>query len=86
MFVPPPRFYLPVPDSPFDSIEYDSFMSDIDQGEMFLNNFVDPELVPYMGVDVTAVMKDEIKKDDKYIWMRWNRWAIGGLSIPLRHN
>ena len=37
-----PRFYLPVPDSLFDSIEYDSYMADIDQGEMFLNYFCDP--------------------------------------------
>ena len=40
-----PRFYLPCPDSLFDSIEYDSFMSDIDQGEMFLNYFSDPDLL-----------------------------------------
>lgn len=29
-----PRFYLPCPDSLFDSIEYNSYMSDIDQGEI----------------------------------------------------
>ena len=38
-----PRFYMPTPDSVFDAIEYESWMGDIDQGEMFLNYPVDPE-------------------------------------------
>ena len=41
-----PRFYLPIPDSIFDGIEYDSWMADTDQGEMFLNYFADPALLP----------------------------------------
>ena len=42
-----PRFYLPTPDSVFDSIEYNSWSGDIDQGEMFLNYFADPELLKF---------------------------------------
>lgn len=62
-----PRFYVSCPDSLFYSIEYDSFMSDIDQGEMFLNYFSDPELLPYMGVDVTeAVMNSEHETGNKH--------------------
>ena len=53
-----PRFYLPTPDSIFDSIDYLSWMADTDQGEMFLNYFADPDLWPYMGVDVTEVIKN----------------------------
>ena len=52
-----PRFYLPVPDSLFVSIDYASFMSDIDQGEMLLSYFCDPTLLPYMGVDVTEAVR-----------------------------
>ena len=78
-----PRFYLPCPDSLFDSIEYDSFTSDIDQGEMFLNYFSDPELLPYMGVDVTeAVMNSKHETGNKHTWMRWNRWAMGVRQSP----
>ena len=66
-----PRFYLPTPDSLFDSIEYDSFMSDIDQGKIFLNYFADPELVPHMGIDVTEAMKEKTQKASRYIWMGW---------------
>lgn len=79
-----PRFYLPVPESLFDSIDYNSYMSDIDQGEMFLNYFSDPELVPYMGVDVTeAVLAGNRKEHNKKIWMRWNRWAMGVRQSPF---
>ena len=52
-----PRFYLPNPDAVFDSIEYQAWMGDIDQGEMFLNYFVDPELLPFLGVDVTEIVR-----------------------------
>ena len=52
-----PRFYLPTPDSVFDSIEYNSWSGDIDQCEMFLNYFADPELLKYLGVDVTEIVR-----------------------------
>ena len=78
-----PRFYLPVLDSLFDSIDYESYMSDIDQGEMFLNYFCDPELPPYMGVDVTeAVCGSAFDTSQRRIWMRWNRWAMGVRQSP----
>ena len=78
-----PRFYLPVPDSLFDSIDYASFMSDIDQGEMFLNYFCDPTLLPYMGVDVTeAVRHSSFDTLQRCIWVRWNRWAMGVRQSP----
>ena len=72
-----PRFYLPNPDAVFDSIDYDSWMGDIDQGEMFLNYPVDPELLPFIGVDVTEIIKDTPwDTGNKRTWFRWNRWAI----------
>ena len=78
-----PRFYLPVPDSLFDLIEYNSFMPDIDQGEMFLNYFSDPELVSYMGVNVTeAVASGDSSLCKKRVWMRWNRWDMGVRQSP----
>ena len=59
-------------------------MSDIDQGEMFLNYFSDPDLLPHMGVDVTqAVRNSEHDTDSRQIWMRWNRWAIGFDNPPM---
>ena len=68
-----PRFFLPVPDSLFDAIEFNSWMSDTDQGEMFLNYFADPALLPYLGVDVTEVLKSQFGDlKGKRIWLRWN--------------
>ena len=78
-----PRFYLPTPDAVFDSMEYGCWMSDIDQGEMFLNYFADPELLKYLGVDVTEIVRGTESDDGrKRIWMRWNRWAMGLRQSP----
>ena len=78
-----PRFYLPTPDSVFDSIEYRSWMADTDQGEMFLNYFTDPCLQQYMGVDVTEVVRgSEFDTGKERIWMRWNRWPMGVRQSP----
>jgi len=78
-----PRFYLPTPDSVFDSIEYQSWMADTDQGEIFLNYFADPHLISYMGVDVTEVVKgSEFDTGKARTWMRWNRWPMGVRQSP----
>lgn len=78
-----PRFYLPVPDAVFDSIEFGCWMGDIDQGEMFLNYFADPELLKYLGVDVTEIVRGtDLDNGCKRIWMRWNRWAMGLRQSP----
>ena len=83
-----PRFYLPIPDSIFDGIEYDSWMADTDQGEMFLNYFADPDLLPYMGVDVAwigAIYR--ASKDTIGILVSQEKWTraqeIVNKQIPL---
>ena len=78
-----PRFYLPSPDSVFDSIEYQGWMADTDQGEMFLNYFTNPFLWAYMGVDVTEVVKNSVFDTGKArVWMRWNRRPMGVRQFP----
>lgn len=81
-----PRFFLPTPDSIFDAIEYNAWMADTDQGEMFLNYFVDPELLPYLGVDMTDIARgSEFDNQKEKVWFRWNRWHHGGSSVPIHH-
>ena len=78
-----PRFYLSTPDSVFDFIDYNCWMGDIDQGEMFLNYFAYPELLKYLGVDATEIVRGtELDNGCKRIWLRWNRWAMGLRPSP----
>lgn len=78
-----PRFFLPSPDSLFDAIEYNSWMSGTDQGEMFLNYFADPTLLPCLGVDATEVFKHLERREGKgRIWIRWCRWPMGVRQSP----
>lgn len=79
-----PRFYLPTPDAVFDAIEYSSWMGDIDQGEMFLNYPADPELVSYLGVDVTEVVRNtDWDNGSVRVWFRWTRWPMGVRQSPI---
>ena len=79
-----PRFYMSTPDSVFDSIEYEYWMGDIDQGEMFLNYPVDPQLLQYLGVDVTEIVKGaEFYSGKSRVRFRWTRWPMGVRQSPF---
>lgn len=78
---------MPTPDSVFDAIEYESWMGDIDQGEMFLNYPVDPHLLKYLGVDVTEIVKDTVfYNGKKESVVQVDALAHGGASITLCHH
>ena len=52
-----PNFFLPTIDLILRNADADTWFGDIDLGEMFLNYWLDEELRPYAGVDVSALGK-----------------------------
>lgn len=88
-----PNFFLPTIDSILRNADKDFWFGDIDLGEMFLNFWLDEELRPYAGVDVTEMGKRFFNKQsgqlefvhEKIIarlWERWERTLMGLQSSP----
>ena len=87
-----PNFFLPTIDSILRNADDETWFGDIDLGEMFLNYWLDEELRPYAGVDV-SLLGDRIWLKDgstvfeevgvkKKIWERWERTLMGFQSSP----
>ena len=80
-----PNLFLPTIDSILRNAD-----GDIDLGEMFLNYWLDEELRPYAGVDVSALGERIVLEDGsidfivtdakKKIWERWERMLM---RVPL---
>ena len=80
MFVP--WFPLPTVEQLLRVVERDSFMGDIDVGEMFLNCVMRKSLRIYCGVDVTPYFP-ELRTDEKgTVWLRWSRCGMGFKNSP----
>lgn len=82
-----PKFFLPTMASVLNYADDHTFYGDIDIGEMFLNYFLDPEIRPWAGVDVTALYSatnQECDRDtkSKRTLMRWERSLMGVRSSP----
>jgi hypothetical protein len=50
-----PNFFLPTITSVLQNADDKTFYGDIDIGEMFLNYFLDPDIRPWAGVDLSEV-------------------------------
>lgn len=75
-----PNFCLPTMASVLQNANYSTFYGDIDIGEMFLNYFLDPELRPWAGVDVTELstpINPSQTIDGERTSMRWERSLMG---------
>ena len=87
-----PNFFLPTIDSILRNADDETWFGDIDLGEMFLNYWLDEELRPYAGVDVTALGERVTLSDGstdfrdaatkRKIWERWERTLMGFQSSP----
>ena len=87
-----PNFFLPTIDSILRNADERTWFGDIDLGEMFLNYWLDEELRPYAGVDVTLLGERSIRPDGtiefqetnskKTLWERWERTLMGFQSSP----
>jgi len=74
-----PNFYLPSVDSLLLSSSTNTWFSDMDLGEMFLNFHLDKKVRSFAGVDVTKILNDPVKAKT---WKRWNRTLMGFKSSP----
>ena len=72
-----PNFMLPKIDSVLNNATLTSWFGDIDLGEMFLNYFLDPQIRPCAGVDVTGSLRDKPQPERERLLMRWERSMMG---------
>ena len=70
-----PNFALPTIDSVLRGANQDTWFSDIDLGEMFLNYFLDEDLRKFAGVDVREIGGKQ--------WERWERTLMGFRPSPF---
>ena len=78
LWVPP--FNLPTTDSFTDCLEAESWMMDLDLGEIFLNFPLDPQLRPYCGIDLRPFFLEEA--GDRTLWQVWVRCMIVKILVP----
>lgn len=79
-----PWFSLPTCESHLRSVGPQTFMGDIDIGDMF-HNFMMHELVQRVaGIDLTPFFLEELawRRDVRMIWERWVRCAMGLKCSP----
>ncbi len=72
-----PNFFLCSVDSALMWANAETWYSDRDLGEMFLNYFLDEALRAYSGVDVT-----QVKAGAKAFWLAWGRTFMGFKPSP----
>jgi len=77
-----PSFFMPTADSLFRMIDFDTWLGNIDLGEMFLNFWLDPRIRPYAGVDISGLCTEEEKDGRKVVWERWERLLMGFRPSP----
>ena len=86
------KFFLLTINSILHNADDNTWFGDIDLGEMFLNYWLDEELRPYAGVDV-SLLGEHVELSDgsleftqtgfkKKIWERWERTLMGFQSSP----
>ena len=77
-----PWFPLPTVEQLLRVVETESYMGDIDVGEMFLNFVMHKSLRIFCGVDVTPYFP-EMKTDTRgTVWLRWSRCGMGFKNSP----
>jgi hypothetical protein len=76
-----PCFFLPTIRTHLRAVEENTFMVDLDIGEMFLNFILHKDLLALAGVDLSHYFEDE-----KYgpLWEAWHRPAMGLRLLPFQ--
>jgi hypothetical protein len=69
-----PTFALPSSDTLLDLLTPESWMSDMDMGEQFLNFHLHEALQPYCGIDVRPFFDCT---HTNTMWLRWSRCMMG---------
>ena len=69
-----PQFALPMVESTICAVEKGTFMADQDIRQMLLNFMIIEEVIPFCGVDVINMRKqDECENGIRGGWERWER-------------
>jgi hypothetical protein len=76
-----PRFILPTVQTHLRGVGPDTYMSDVDLGEFFLNFILHQTIRPYTGVDFTKYFPNE---KGSAVWEPWQRAAMGLRSSPYQ--
>jgi len=82
-----PNFALPQVDALIRSVNENSWMGDLDIGEMFLNFCLHPEVQRYCGVDLRPFFPQDCL-EGKTLWGVWTRCMMGLRPSPyvcIRH-
>lgn len=79
-----PNFGLPTVDTLLRGTGPNTWMVDLDIGEMFLNFMLDEHSRELVGVDITQFFTEEMTEDQKTLWERWVRCAMG-LKVSPNH-
>jgi len=77
-----PSFALPSTETLLDLLDSNSWMGDLDMGEMFLNFPLDVRLRPYCGIDLGPYL-DPKKTRGPTWWEAWQRCVMGLVSSPF---
>ncbi|MGA0861210.1 MAG: hypothetical protein ACO3R2_16720, partial [bacterium] len=75
-----PTFWLPTIDSLVRSLDANSWMTDRDIGDMFLNFPLHESARPYAGVDIKPILVAGETKQHR--WYQWTRNAMGFAPSP----
>lgn len=76
-----PSFSLPSIDSLLNLLDNDSWMGDLDMGEMFLNFPLDIKIRPYCGIDLRPYLDPDNSRKATW-WEAWTRCMMGLMSSP----
>jgi hypothetical protein len=74
-----PSFSLPGSEAILDMMDTDSFMMDMDLGEMFYNFPMHESIQPYCGLDLRPYFNPSSKRT---MWEWWSRCMMGWVAAP----
>jgi hypothetical protein len=79
-----PNFGLPTVETLLRATSPDTWMVDLDIGDMFLNFMLDENTREMVSVDLTPFFPEELHEGIKVLWEFWVRCAIG-LKVSPNH-
>ena len=79
-----PSFGLPTISTLLRGTSPMSWMVDLDIGEQFLNFMLDEEASQYVGVDISPMFEQELKKENKRVL--WERYTCCDMGLKLSPN
>jgi len=77
-----PWFWMPTVESHLRFVSTESFLGDIDVGDMFLNFVLHEDVKKVAGVDLSLYFPDELIEGRRVLWERWTRCGMGFRSSP----